>query len=234
MSLVERIRYFLDKPDKSLVKSVENEFRLFINSSNPKFDIYPDVFTIRNLYLIYDRIIFNNEISKMTDLSFEISFKLTKSAGMTKFYHRSKNIKILFSYPLIFSQFKDNAVSYEVNGILCNNPVEALMRVMEHELVHVVEYLIFKDSSCSKTRFKKLCYHIFGHTDTKHKLGLNKENKAVIPKFKVGEKVQFEYNGITYFGIINRITKRATILINDKENKVNGKFYVPLTLLTKC
>ena len=49
-----------------------------------------------------------------------------------------------------------------------------------------------------------------------------------------GSRVQFEYEGRLYSGIVNRVTKRATILVEDpgglrySDGKRYTKFYIPL------
>ena len=41
-----------------------------------------------------------------------------------------------------------------VGGLLCHNRLEALQRIMEHEMLHLAELLLFRDSNCSATPFK--------------------------------------------------------------------------------
>ena len=57
-----------------------------------------------------------------------------------------------------------------VNGLLCRDRTEALQRVFEHELLHLLEMLIWARSSCSAARFRGLAWNYFGHTATKHDL----------------------------------------------------------------
>ena len=54
---------------------------------------------------------------------------------------------------------------------------------------------------------------------------------------KTGMVVRFRFDGVEHEGVVNRITKRATVLVEDRggEPYSNGKryakFYVPVRLL---
>jgi hypothetical protein len=56
---------------------------------------------------------------------------------------------------------------------------------------------------------------------------------------KVGDPVGFELDGVWHVGRVNRITRRATVLVQDPQGQPysDGKryrgFYVPLPLLRK-
>ncbi len=122
---------------------------------------------------------------------------------------------------------------------MCHDRLEALQRIFEHELIHFIEMLLWKKSSCSVRKFKRLVHHIFGHTETTHQLITQTERALKKFGIKIGCKVEFEHEGVNYQGIVNRITKRATILVKHKEghrysdNKRYLKFYIPLSMLKK-
>lgn len=85
-----------------------------------------------------------------------------------------------------------------------------------------------------------MSYRLFYHTDNRHNLITQNELGYEKYGLKSGSIVSFEYNYKKYFGRINRITKRASILVEDDEEgrlHSDGKryltFYVPLHCLEK-
>jgi hypothetical protein len=55
--------------------------------------------------------------------------------------------------------------------------------------------------------------------------------------FKAGQRVAFEFEGVRHEGILNRVTKRATVLVPDADGELMSdgqryrRYYVPLRLL---
>lgn len=99
--------------------------------------------------------------------------------------------------------------------------------------------LIWTTSSCSAQRFKTLAWGYFGHTETKHDLVTQDERAKNHFDLRRGDRVTFEFEGVRRVGVVNRITRRATILVESPEGivytdgKRYRKFYVPLGLLQK-
>jgi hypothetical protein len=131
--------------------------------------------------------------------------------------------------------------SKSVGGIEVNSKLDSLILVFEHELCHVIEFLIYKKSDCSKQVFKDIIYNLFGQHETTHKLVSEKEANYQKYKLLVGNRVLFNYEGKEIYGIINRINKRATVMSPsqygkyvDKSGQHYTKYYVPLSGLTKC
>ena len=123
------------------------------------------------------------------------------------------------------------------SGIVCRDRLDALQRVMEHEIVHLVEMLLWDESSCSRSRFHSITRRFFGHTENKHKLITPREKAQVRFGIEPGMKVRFRHDGIEHRGIVNRVNKRATVLVEDRrgvpysDGKRYAKFYVPVQLL---
>ncbi len=115
--------------------------------------------------------------------------------------------------------------------------MQALQRIMEHEIIHLAELLAFDNSSCSAARFKLLAKNIFGHADTKHDLVTPREHAAVTQGIKVGQSVEFRFQGVRHVGRVNRIHHRATILVESgkgmkhSDGKKYVKFYIPVPML---
>jgi len=230
--LANPINNLLEFSKWQMIEQVEKDFAVYIDNHNKSFNIYPGIEDIRFLFSLYDKYFFDLKLLKSYDIDFGISLKLTRSAGITRFQKYTSKIEIKFSYPLIFNKFNQSQDGFMVNGVFCQNPQQALMRVMEHEIVHLLEFLTDGKSSCSKPRFIQLAYQLFGHTENKHKIGIEIPLEKEIIKFKKGERVKFFYKNKTYIGKINRITKRATVIV--EENQKLSKYYVPVCMLEKC
>jgi hypothetical protein len=108
---------------------------------------------------------------------------------------------------------------------------------MEHELVHLVEMLLWGNSTCAKPRFHSITLRLFGHTENRHKLITPKERAIVKYDIQPGMAVRFRFDGVEHQGIVNRINKRATVLVEDRsgqrysDGRHYAKFYVPVQLL---
>lgn len=195
---------------------------------------------LKHLFELYDKMFFNNFFSGYKEkIFFRLSTRMTKSAGKTQYYSKTGDFVISLSTPLVFQTFNDTP-EINVNGVICQDRLEATMRVFEHEVVHVIEYVLFGASSCSKPSFKRLAGNIFGHTEVTHQLITQAEIAHKDFNLHVGDNVSFEYDGETCEGFINRVTKRATVMVKDPQGQfadTHGnryiKFYVPLQSLKK-
>jgi bifunctional DNA-binding transcriptional regulator/antitoxin component of YhaV-PrlF toxin-antitoxin module len=80
---------------------------------------------------------------------------------------------------------------------------------------------------------------IFAHTETTHQLITHPERALKRYGIKIGDKVEFMYKNSTYTGIVNRITKRATVLVEHSDRRLYTdqknylKYYIPLSKLKK-
>jgi hypothetical protein len=108
---------------------------------------------------------------------------------------------------------------------------------MEHEIVHLVEMLLWSHSQCSARRFQSIAKRFFGHTDYTHQLITPRERAMTEYGIRAGDRVRFRFDGKHVEGVVNRITKRATVLVEHargelySDGKKYQKYYVPLTLL---
>jgi hypothetical protein len=77
----------------------------------------------------------------------------------------------------------------------------------------------------------------FGHTDHRHQLVTVNERALKKLGVRPGCRVRFRFEGTEHLGTVNRITKRATVLVEDRrgrrysDGKRYTKFYVPVELL---
>ena len=139
-----------------------------------------------------------------------------------------------------FFKFNHLKGSKSVCGIKTHDGLEALQVVFEHELIHVLEFLIFHGSSCKKQRFMQAAKYLFGHTQSHHHLPTNKRIASEKYGINIGDKVQFMFEDKRLNGLVANISKRATVMVINKDGSYadkNGnrymKYYVPLGRLTR-
>jgi len=206
--------------------------------------IHPD--DLELLFKQYDHQFFEMQVKDTLGtipLNFGLSKRMTSSGGKTAFYKDptdpSRNwYKISVSTAILFGCFGgDDHRPITASGILCCDRLDALQRVMEHELVHLIEMLLWDNSSCSKSRFHSITLRFFGHTENKHKLITPREKAMVKFGIRPGVTVRFRFDGVQHQGVVNRVNKRATVLVEDRrgERYSNGKryakFYIPVQML---
>ena len=201
---------------------------------------------LERLFNEYDRCFFNAQIGPTlgsTPLRFHLSKRMTRAGGKTARYTRpnrpsSPFYEISVSTTLLFQCFAgDDHRPITVTGITCHDRMEALQRVMEHELVHLLEMLLWTKSSCSARRFQSIALGFFGHRAHTHELITPRERAFAKFGIKPGDQVRFLSDGVHYTGIVSRVTKRATVLVRNVRGTpyTDGNryltFYVPVELL---
>lgn len=197
---------------------------------------------LERLFYLYDSYFFNEHFTKnfKDKLNFRLSKRMTSAGGRTSSKKNSGIYEITLSTSLLFQTFEDVKRKITVNGIICNNRLEAAMKILEHEIIHLVEWTTFGKTSCKGKRFKNMSNNIFGHTDVTHQLVTQREVALKKMNLRVGDNVFFEFEGKRYFGEICNITKRATVMVRDKRGefvdsrgKNYCKYYIPLRFLRK-
>lgn len=195
---------------------------------------------IARLFELYNLYFFDGFFNKYKDkILFNLSERMTRAGGKIARHRGSVDTyKITLSTALIFQTFEDVTREVTVNGIVCRDRLEATMHILEHEIIHLLEQVLFGSTSCSKPRFKRLSQNIFGHTAVTHQLVTQAERARKQYNLQVGSFVSFEYGGETYRGIISRITKRATVMVRDLDGGFRdldgnrySKYYIPLEYL---
>ncbi|NIL97982.1 MAG: hypothetical protein GTO53_09535 [Planctomycetales bacterium] len=191
---------------------------------------------LKILFTFYDSRFFEGQIKESlgtVSLHFSLSKRMTKTGGKTVHCLDKASgtqwYEIGVSTTLLFQCFTgDDHRPIRNSGIVCHDRLDALQRVMEHELVHLIEMLLWDKSSCAKPRFHSITLRFFGHTENKHQLITPKEKAIVKYGIKPGVKVRFRFDGVQHKGFVNRINKRATVLVEDRKGVrySNGKYYV--------
>lgn len=210
----------------------------------PNFtSFHPD--DLYHLFDEYDRLFFDGLCRRVigdTELRFRISKRMTRTGGTTARLGRrgdpaSTRYEITVASTLLFQTFHDIERPILVTGIECRDRLQAMQRIFEHEMIHLVELLLWERSSCKARRFQSIAGRMFGHTDHRHQLVTSRERAATRFGLHPGSRVRFRLDGAEYVGIVNRITKRATILVEDEtgpqysDGKRYAKFYIPLGML---
>lgn len=203
------------------------------------------------LFQIIDEHYFDGEVSRLCEqradrpLAFRLSTRMTSAGGMTTMLRSRdrKSPKIEFEIAIattpLYGTFS-HATEAVVSGLRCRDRLEALQRIMEHEMTHLIEMLLFDDSNCQAKPFKSIVNRFFGHTESNHQLLTPRDLARKRLGIGTGDRVSFSIEGRQYTGYVNRITKRATILVEDNQGtRYNDgrryrKFYVPLQHLKRA
>lgn len=145
-----------------------------------------------------------------------------------------RRFELVLSSTLLFQAFSDVDRPIKVTGLVCRDRLEAMQRVCEHELVHLVEMFLWNDSACNGPRFQGIAERYFGHREHRHDLITQSERAERKFQIGVGSRVRFRHEGREWVGRVNRITRRATVLVEDPAGQpfADGRrylrFYVPL------
>lgn len=175
------------------------------------------------LYELYDGIFLESFLKDNLKerLSFSLSNRMSRNAGKTVYRKDSFEIVMAVKFFFNYGSLKRDK---KVNGIITRDALNALQLVFEHEICHVIEFYLFKRSSCKKKIFKTLAFSLFGHTDVYHQLPTEREIVGSVYNLRVGDKVTFSSDNKKYVGIINSINKRATVMVRDSKGMYADRY----------
>jgi len=197
---------------------------------------------LESLFGAYDRYFFNGlcrTLMGSRTLIFRLSRRMTRAGGKTARFRQSNgdvSYEVSIGIDTLFDGFGETDRRVTVCGLECGNRLEALQRIFEHEIVHLVEQLCWETSNCAARRFQDIAARFFGHRAHTHQLITRRERAADIG-IRVGSRVSFSFEGRRMSGRVNRITKRATVLVEDPEGArySDGRhyksYYVPIACL---
>ncbi|MCB2292399.1 hypothetical protein LGK95_02450 [Clostridium algoriphilum] len=212
--------------------------RFIIESKNVKTGNIQNMSKVdlKILFDLYDKEFFNDYFSKSFkgSLTFSLSTRMTSSAGKTIYSRKLKLLReaeetyeIRMGIKFFYQYYKVDREKI-VSGINTKDSLEAFQIVFEHELCHLIELHLYKESSCKKIRFKTMVNVMFGHTDVYHQLPNQKEIVSKEYGLAIGQKVSFINEGTKYNGFIYKINKRATVMVKDSKGTYrdgNGNAY---------
>jgi hypothetical protein len=194
------------------------------------------------LFTEYDRHFFEEQCARSlanTRLRFRLSPRMTKTGGTTARYRTAAGevfYEITVASSMLFEGFSTNDREITVCGLTCANRLEALQRIFEHEMVHLIENLCWERSNCAAPRFQDIAHRHFLHRAHTHAL-ITRRERAAQSGIRVGASVSFVFEGRPLTGRVNRLTKRATVLVEDPEGErfSDGRnyrrYYVPILQL---
>jgi hypothetical protein len=196
----------------------------------------------------YDQVFFEGlclPLARAHGMSFRLSSRMSRAGGKTTRQTfrgtstRAPTVRyeIALSTSLLFQSFRKPGDRTRVCGLWCHNRLAAMQRIVEHELIHLCEMLVWIHSDCAASRFQSIAHHMFGHTEHRHELITQQERAARDFNIRLGKRVTFRINNKNLVGIVNRITSRATVLVPDpkgprySDGAHYAKYYVPLDQL---
>lgn len=226
-------------------EKIKEEFFSLISTKYREDDIGSFI-TSENINLLiklYDINFLDNYLNNNLErnLKVSISNRMTRSAGKTIFkrYGAVLSCEIRVSIYLL-SLIDERKSSVKICGIETSDVLEGLMLILEHELCHIIEFLLHGNSNCKAKRFKIMAWKLFRHTTSYHEiLSYNKKiNNCKSLNIRKGDKIKFIHRKIEYIGIVVNINKRYTVMVEDisgiYEDKYGvkyNKWYVPIDLI---
>lgn len=244
-----------DAPEKQVILQRNQSIRERLLRNHQCIDgenftrVHPQV--LAEAFDSYDEAVFDGCCRAMlrasgAPIEFRFSRRMTRTGGMTIRYEpgvaagkdSQTRYEIKLSSTLLFQSFRDGR-DLIVSGCRCTNRLDAMLRIVEHEMIHLIEMLLWRDSSCARRRFQGIAYRLFEHTESTHQLLTPVEIARDHYGIRPGDAVHFAFQGQRFTGTVNRITRRATVLVPDpkgerySDGRRYRKFYVPLAALRK-
>ncbi len=170
---------------------------------------------------------------------FRLSQRMTSAGGKTSMFrlHTGEvSFEIAIAAGMLFNGFGENDRTTTACGIACSDRLEALQRIFEHELIHLAEQMTWEVSNCRGARFQDIAARFFLHRAHTHNL-ITQRERAAESGIRRGSRVSFDFEGRSLTGRVNRVTRRATVLVEDSEGVRYSDglryktYYVPITRL---
>lgn len=206
---------------------------------------------VSNAFALIDRELLGGQLAPLLKqeqrrICFRVAPRMTSRAGQLLTQHdKPREHELAISSTLLMQTFSgagDSEREVVVNGCRCTNRTEALLRVVEHEMIHLLFLCEGMPSHCRTQphhgpAFCSAAKKLFGHKDYRHDLVTPRE-VAAAGGLEAGCTVRFTMYGETLTGKVNRVTKRATVLVKcaaghrDARQFSDGehyrKFFVPV------
>ena len=110
---------------------------------------------------------------------------------------------------------------YHLNGVTVRGPQESFLVVLEHEIVHAIEYGIWGNTGHSPV-FQSIAFNLFKHTQTRHNLPTRVSDAAKVG-LAVGKRVAFDYKGRRLTGVVSYIGKTVSVMVPDEKGSYVDK-----------
>ena len=132
---------------------------------------------LNSLFYLYDSVFFGNKINdymKSNNYVFNLtaSSRLKSYAGLFKarIYRNTSKFSIEIAVKLINKQFKVDKSPVYVGGLECIDRIELSQRILEHEISHLLEYIVWNETGDNNKRFKDILSKLWGHKENWHRL----------------------------------------------------------------
>ncbi len=244
--MTERIQEFIDSEgwDKRVIREKQADVGEILlagsrHMGGVNFERLSTV-DLERMFELYDEMFFGGMLGEMVreqskvGVKFRMSNRLTRSAGKTRRMvkgegRRKEDVRyeIVIGAGMLLDNFGEGRREAKACGLVCENRLEGLQRVFEHELGHLFEMLVWERSSCKQARFKGLVGKWFGHLEATHELMTRREAVLRAYEVEIGDWVWFEFEGRRVEGRVNRITRRATVLAPSRDGRLysDGRRY---------
>ena len=134
---------------------------------------------LHDFFNMYDNLCFDGDIQKfITEAKFSLKFKTfgestftTTGICMPSGSNGDQICDYTITIPIEF--FKNAKKPTNVAGHMCNDQLECLQRVIEHEMVHLIIFMFCTDRFITDQHgelFMNMVKDLFGHTDYRHYL----------------------------------------------------------------
>jgi hypothetical protein len=179
---------------------------------------------LRTLFNLYDDIFFENSFNAYfgrsgSDFSTFFAPKLTKTAGLCSRQGCVYTIQISSQIMSgLFTSVGKNV--HAANGLICRTRLGCLQLVLEHEMIHLLQY-IWRDCSSTTSHgpeYRTLVKNIFGHTETTHDL-LNALTEEQAQKYSTRHETRkadlATAKAELYPGVLLQFTKPSHLFTTD-------------------
>ena len=199
--------------------------------------LHPDDLSF--LFAAYDARFLNGlcgELLGPDGVTFRLSSRMSRAGGKTtrlRSPEGASRFEIAVATSILFDGFVAGDPEVAVCGLPCRHRLDALQRLFEHELVHLAEWMCWDASHCGRKRFQGIAARLFLHRAHTHQL-ITRSERAAKLGITVGAHVMFRHQGGLLEGRVNRVTKRATVLVDDpagvlwSDGRRYARYYVPL------
>jgi hypothetical protein len=189
---INTFKFDLSEPFTFVKQDIEKDRENILDRLSDEYGEYPTITEdmMKEIYEYYNTHFFYGLLRKQVGnkgIIFEVSNKATRAAGSARM---SIPIRVMLSEKIFSEVTEKNILSVTANGLHVTNRMDAILRVMEHELTHVILSTSDDDSHLIEGHgnlFKTIVLNLFGHTATTHSLIVSKNllNKQRLSKDQV-------------------------------------------------
>lgn len=143
-----------------------------------------------------------------------------KCAGKCQVWYQEKKVVVKLNHALFLSI--PTGVVRVANGLRCRTRLEALLNVLQHEMVHAIICCTIPASEQLKgliephgPLFRKLARELFGHTDIKQRLRHKYDSTrymGIEDRPIKGQRVRVDIHGEWQTGIVQRLYPRRALV----------------------